>query len=312
MHKRTFQSSASRRGIAFVVLMTASVIGAAGCDRIERTASAESATTSSNSDPIRIAALLPFAADQLIEIGVTPVAVPLLRGDVPPSWDGIPTIAVDHSAGPNLEQLMASDPDVVITSSVYAQFLPAVEQSTGAEIVVMDVDSVADVSGHVARLGEISGRTDEAAALMSSLDDRMNSEPVDDESVRVLAVFGTPHAFYAFLPSSYLGDLIAHAGGTLVTEDMQSHGVFRGLAPLSMESVLDRDPDHLLVIFHGPEESARAMLKQDALWGQLAAVRDDQVTFLKDDLYAMRPGSELPRAIGEIREIMAEARSRLP
>ena len=39
----------------------------------------------------RIASLLPFAADQLIAMGIEPVCVPGLRGLAPESWSGIPT-----------------------------------------------------------------------------------------------------------------------------------------------------------------------------------------------------------------------------
>lgn len=296
-----------------------SAIGA-GCEDAESTAppatpvQSDAAEDVQNEEavaaPVRVAALLPFAADQLIEMGAPPVAVPLIRGDMPEAWDGIMPIAIDHSAGPNIEQLIAVDPDVVVTSAVYSQFLESMKQSTGAEIVIMDVDSVDEVEGHIERLGEIAQRQDEAAALVESIDASISDLQPEGEPVRVLAVFGTPHAFYTFLPSSYLGDLVSHAGGELITEDMESHGVFRGLAPLSMEAVIDRDPDQLMVVFHGSEESARAMLEQDSLWSQLSAVRNGHVAFLRDDLYAMRPGSELPRAISEIQSILEEARSR--
>jgi len=300
-----------RVSLFLVIAASACVLlAAAGCDdnageRVETVSELASA------DP-RVAVLLPFAADQLLQLGLRPVAVPGLAGEPPAEWRGIPTVAMDHSAGPNLEQLMASAPDVVITSSVYAQFVPAMEQSTAASVVVMDVNSIADVFTHIEQLGRLTGRHDEAQARVAEIEKQIAQSGEAAERVRVLAVFGTPHAFYAFLPSSYLGDLVRHAGGEMITGDLESHGVFRGLAPLSMEAVIDRDPDHLMVVFHGPEESARAMLEQDALWGGLSAVRNGHVTFLTDDLYAMRPGSELPRAINEIRAVIREAKSRLP
>src|SRR6056297_1519826 len=40
-------------------------------------------------DTPRVAALLPFAADQLIALGVQPVLVPALRGCQPEAWQGI-------------------------------------------------------------------------------------------------------------------------------------------------------------------------------------------------------------------------------
>ena len=276
-----------------------------GCDRGGQAVSAAKPTDAERAE--RIVALLPFAADQLIEMGVTPAGVPRLDGEQPESWQSIPTVALDHSAGPNLEQLIAADPDLIVTSSVYAQFVPAMERSTGSEALVMDVDSVASVPEHIRTLGELAGRPQRASELVERIE--RHSRPASPESpVSTLAIFGTPHAFYAFLPDSYLGDLVSLAGGELITGDMQSHGVFRGLAPLSMETVVDRDPEQLIVVFHGPEQTARAMIDRDPLWSGLRAVREDRVAFLRDDLYAMRPGSEMPRAIDEIKRIIAQAR----
>jgi len=258
----------------------------------------------------RVVALLPFAADQLLALDVRPVAVPALRGEPPSAWDGIERVAMDHSAGPNLEQLIAARPDIIVTSSVYAQFVPAMERATGARVEIMDIDSVASVARHLERLGELVDRPDRAAAraheLLSDLPDRQ----AEADPVRVLAVFGTPHAFYAVLPDSYLGDLVERAGGELVTRGLDDHPIYRGLAPLSMETVMHHDPEQLIVIFHGPEETARAMLERDPLWSGLSAVRSGGVAYLADDLYAMRPGSELDRAMAEIEGIINEARDR--
>ena len=310
-HSQPLSSRNPVRLIAFIalaiVLMVVLVLAA--CDR-SSPAQVERVAAESPSTP-RIVALLPFAADQLIELGVTPVAVPLIRGNTPAAWEGIPRVTVDHSAGPNIEQLIAMGPDVVVTSSVYAQFVPAIESATDARVVIMDVDSVDHVSQHIKDLGEIAGVPGDAADYAGSIESRLGARDRAGDPIDVLGVFGTPHAFYAFLPDSYLGDLVAHAGGAMITGDMESHSVFRGLAPLSMEVVLERDPDLLLVVFHGSEDSARAMLEADALWSGLSAVQDERVVFLKDDLYAMRPGSELPRAMDEIREIIGDVREQL-
>ncbi len=281
----------------------------------------ESSSSSTQSEPRaergavagpRIVALLPFAADQLLAMGVTPLAVPQLAGDVPPAWAGLPTVTVDHSAGPNVEQLISHSPDVVITSSVYAQFVRGIETGTGSEVVIIDIDSIGDVLESIERLGEIAGVPDRAGSLAERVRRDLGSAWESEPDIDVLAIFGTPHAFYAFLPDSYLGDLVEHSGGRFITDGMVEHSVFRGLAPLSMEVVIDRDPDQLLVLFHGPQESAQAMLDRDPLWSELSAVKNGDVTFLQDDLYAMRPGSELGRAIADIRGIMQRARASKP
>jgi ABC-type Fe3+-hydroxamate transport system substrate-binding protein len=298
--------------LIFVGLIVA-LVGLVACDDgIAQRASASSTPKEPSDVHVpRIATLVPFAADQLIELGARPVAVPALARSAPSKWAGIPTVAIDHSAGPNIEQLLASGPDVVVASTVFAQFMPMVEQSTGAQVVLMDVQSIEDVTEHIRTLGELSGRMDAAVARINQVEQQLAKAERISSPIEVLAIFGTPHSFFAFLPDSYLGDLVARAGGVMISGGLESRGVFRGLAPLSMEFVIDRDPDQLIVVFHGPEESARAMLHDDPLWSQLSAVGDGRVAFLKDDLYAMRPGSELPRAINEITAILEEARSRL-
>lgn len=291
-------------------LVVVPVVVLAGCGRqpgAHDTPSDAPGQTASETPP-RIVALLPFAADQLIEMGVRPAGVPALRGDVPAAWGDCPTIAIDHTAGPNIEQIIAARPDVVVTSSVYAAFNPAIERATHARVVVMDVESVDDIGRHVRTLGELCGRGEAGERLASELESVHAGTDAAGAKVRTLAVFGTPHAFYAFLPDSYLGDVIARCGGELITSDLESHPVFRGMAPLSMEAVMQRDPDLLVVVFHGSEGSARAMLEANPLWAGLRCVRDGHVAFLRDDLYAMRPGSEAPRAFAEIGGIIDGAR----
>ena len=157
---------------------------------------------SSDSDhkAIRIVALLPFAVDQLIDIGVNPVAVPLIRGGVPESWNGIATVSTDHSAGPNIEQIIAAQPDVIISSSVYAQFVPQIESLTGCEVVMMDIDSIESVITNMKILGEITNRVDEAGLLIAKTTAVLEAAAPIDHDPDVLAIFGTPHAFYAFSP----------------------------------------------------------------------------------------------------------------
>mgnify|MGYP001402362899 CR=1 FL=1 len=259
----------------------------------------ESVATSDISGP-RIVTLMPFAADQLLEMGVMPVGVPSLRGPMPDAWRGIPTVQLDHSVGPNLEQLLSCEPDVIVTPSTYLQFVDVIRDMTKAEVVVMDVASIEDVFQNIRELGEMANVPLAAEQLCSSIQSSLNQKVSLKESVDVLAIFGTPHSFFAFLPNSYLGDLVRYAGGTVGPEGLGEHRVYKGLAPLTMESVVEFDPDALLVLFHGPEESSRAMFENDPLWSNLRAIRDGHVKYISDDLYAMRPGSNLQGAIAEI------------
>ncbi|MCH2148850.1 MAG: ABC transporter substrate-binding protein [Phycisphaerales bacterium] len=264
----------------------------------------ESSEAVSQLDEVRIATLLPFAADQLIQMGVRPVCIPGLRGRAPEAWEGIPSVQLDHSAGPNLEQLLAVEPDFIITGSTYAQFMPHIAEVTQAEVIIMDVETVDSVMVHIRTLGRISEHEMQAEVLAVALEERLKAQTDGYEAIdpiNVLAIFGTPHSFYSFMPESYLGDLVRYAGGRMGPEGLTSHKIYRGLAPLTMETVIEFDPDLLLVLFHGPEETSRAMFEGDPLWGSLRAVHEGRIHFLADDMYAMRPGSQVDLAMEQIR-----------
>ena len=259
----------------------------------------------------RVAALLPFAADQLIALGVQPVLVPALPGGQPEAWQGIEAGALDHSVGPNIEQLIAADPDVIIMSAVYTQFVPQIESTTDARIVTMDPDTLEDVAAHTRTIGELVGKQAEAEQWVADFNAQLaSSEPIESagDPISVLAVFGTPQSFFAFLPDSYMGDLVETAGGRLITSDMTGHRFYRGLAPLSMEVVVQRDPDVILVVFHGPERAARALFARDPLWAQLTAIKEDRIAFLPNDLYAMRAGSQAATALENVHTALENAK----
>ena len=256
----------------------------------------------------RIVALTGFSADQLLNIGIRPVAVPGFRNLNDIDWDGIPKIQLDHSAGPNIEQIIASDPDYIISSSIYSQFMPYVETVTDAEVVYMDVDSISSIKDHIQTLGVIANREKAASDLVNSLYQAISANQTNDLDLKVLAIFGTPHSFFAFMPNTYLGDLVKSSGGTMGPEGLSSHKVYKGLAPLSIESVIEYDPDVLLVLFHGPESTSKQMFESDPLWKSLKAVNNDRMFFLSEDLYAMRPGSNLRDALAEISSCLNSVR----
>ena len=78
-----------------------------------------------------------------------------------------------------------------------------------------------------------------------------------------------------------------------------------------METVVEFNPDLLLVLFHGPEDTSRAMFESDPLWSSLTAVDENRMFFLADDIYAMRPGSQLDLAMSQVNDYIKDVEQRL-
>jgi len=272
-------------------------------------------------EPKRIAALTAQAAEMLVDLGVKPILRPDSPHEPAPELRDTPTISIEHAAGPNLEQLVAAQPDLVISSSTFAQFIPSIESATEAPVLTLDVRSVADIKDNARLLGELLKRSAQAESLIEAIDAsvaRTNlggtgvppvaGRAAPTEAPKVFALFGAPSAFYAFLPETYLGDLVDIAGGRLIAVGESSDSRYRGFAPIGMESLLAADPDCVLTVAHSPSgdagETKLDSLRADPAWSSLRAVREGCVVSLPERLYVTAAGARFEHALRLVREAL--------
>lgn len=262
--------------------------------------------------PERIAALAPFAVEMLLDLGVEPVLRASVRGETPEAWASIPELPISHGAGPEMERLVASRPDLVILPEPFAHFASSVRSATGAPVLVLDVRTLDEAQQMLEVLGMLTGRGEQAFDRAGELERRTREIAADvpGDGPGVFALFGTPDAFYAFLPESYLGDLASQLGATLVTEGLPEDRSFGGFAQFSLETVVSRDPDALLIVTHGGvADGVIERLRRDPAWRGLRAVREGRVGVLSDDLFVLRPGASPAEAMGLLRDALYETPS---
>jgi len=256
--------------------------------------------------PERVAALAPHAAELLAALGVEPALRPSTAHEWSPAVRDVPTISVEHAAGPNLEQLAQAAPDLVVTTSTFAQFIPAMEAATGEPALVLDVRSVADLVEAIATLGELVGKSERADALIADIETTAEAAAPADASraPRVFALFGSPSAFYAFLPDTYLGDLVEIAGGDLVEAGRSRDSRYKGLAPVGLETIVAAEPDVILVVAHSGAEANLTSLRADPVWSNLRAVREGRVFSLPERLFVTAAGVRFGQAVEMVREAL--------
>lgn len=265
-------------------------------------------TVTLESPPKRVVPTVTFAFDLLRALEVTPV----LRPDIPEEYlaseedEEIPVIEMSHEAGPNLEQLAASAPDLVLTAPTFAQFADDMETVLGVPVLVLDIRSVDEVEAKFQWLGRILNRPKQAKKAMARFREEVETaaEGAPDEGARVFAMFGNPQSWYGFLPESYLGDLLAHLQGDLVTEGGEPLEAHRTLSPFSLERVLAADPDVILVVQHGATGEALTSLRDNPAWQGLRAVKEGRVYSISQWLFVMAPGPRAPEALRQLADIL--------
>jgi iron complex transport system substrate-binding protein len=230
--------------------------------------------------PKRIAALTPFTANTLAELGVRPVAIGQTLGGhdrLDPRLKKVPTLALSHPNGPNLEQLALRNPQLVLSAPIWRKGSAGMKR-LGMKVVESDPRSVPEVLTQTRRLGALVGRS----AAADRLARRQAAQiAVAQQGIRrrpkVLLIMGVGRTSYAMLSNSWGGDLLRRAGGRLLTAGLTASG---GYARISDESVVQRNPDVIIAVPHGaPSDMPRLAkyLSDKAGWRTTKAARHHRV-----------------------------------
>lgn len=217
--------------------------------------------TPAQAAPQRIAALTPFTANTLAEIGVRPVAIGETLGGrdrIDARLRGVPTLALSHPNGPNAEQLAVRNPQLVLSAPIWRKGEAAMKR-LGMRVAYSDPRNVADVFAQTRRIGGLVGKR----ALAERLATRQAAEvAAARRGIRkhpsVLLIMGVGRTSYAMLANSWGGDVVRQAGGRLLTGGLTASG---GYARISDEAVVDRNPDVIIAVPHGASSDIPKLAK---------------------------------------------------
>ncbi len=186
---------------------------------------------------------------------------------------------------PNLEQLIALQPDWVIGASGFHTDIADRLKGFGIETYLTDVSSWTGLEATIQRLA--NGLNVSPDRLIDQYTSLLPSEPPRLRS-KTLLLAGT-QPILSPNRQSWAGDLLDRFGADNVTAQLQSQGQFRGYVTLSAESILEVNPDIILVV--NPEsEDPLSDFQSRPFWEQLQAVKAGKVYAF--DYYGMvNPGS---------------------
>ncbi len=208
-------------------------------------------------------------------------------------------------------------PDVIVTQQLCPVCAVSTEQVNGAvrplprcpELVSLDPQTIGQVFADIRRVGEVTGRTVEAEALLARLEQRlaavraMVEATADRPRPRVLALewLDPPFAGGHWVP-----EMIDLAGGEDVIARPGDHS-----ARLTWEQVAAADPDVIVVMPCGFDEAGAreqiATIADRPDWSSLRAVREGRIFPVDANGCFSRPG---PRLVDGIERLAAILQSR--
>ena len=193
----------------------------------------------------------------------------------------------------NVEQIIALEPKVVLMATM-AQTKEQVEalEAAGVHVIVSDAQDIAGVYTAIELIGAVTGKNDEAAALIAGMKDSFAAIAAKAEGD------GSKTVYFEVSPLEY--GLWTAGKGTFMVELAQMIGLknafedVEGWAAISEEQVLERDPDYIVTISmyygEGPTPVEEIMGREG--WQELKAVKNEAV-FNADSNEVSRPGPRL-------------------
>jgi len=251
----------------------------------ERTVTDDSgATVTIHGEPQRIVSLAPANTEILFALGLGDRIVGVTdycnyppEAKTKPSIGGYSTVSV--------EKVIALKPDLIVAS--YGNGADAVNQfnTLNQTVITLNPANITGVLDDIAMVGYATGTDDNATALVTSLQTRIdaveqNASALPTHPKVAHIVWNDP--LYVSGNGTFQDELIILAGGTNAFSDKQYW------ATVSTEEFIAADPDILIVNsgtgMGGSEDSIALALENDTRFADVAAIKNHHVYVIDSDI----------------------------
>src|SRR5579864_4235289 len=248
--------------------------------------------------PRRVVALAPSITETIYSInagdavvGVTEFTDWTAEAKQRPSIGGI--------VNPSIERLVSLRPDLVIATRE-ANHMNTINDldRLGVPVFVVDLQGLDGVLESVRQVGRALNRSGDADRLVDRLRARRDAVITRVRGLarpRVLLVIW-PEPVTTIGRQAFITDVINAAGGQSVTEDLPQQ-----YPRISLEEVLRRDPDWLLLPANGHQPISLADLEKRPGWDRVEAVRRRHVLY-----YDERLDHSSPRAFDALEDLASK------
>ncbi|MGG0292921.1 ABC transporter substrate-binding protein [Bacillus pacificus] len=206
---------------------------------------------------------------------------------------------IGNAHQPNFEQIASLKPDVLIANNGFQKNVSTVE-GQGTKVMISSANSVQDIQKNIELYGTIMKKEDKAKELNQKITNQMKTYEKKSD-VKALLVYGAPGTYLAALPTSLSGDILEKTGGKNIAADFPEMKEYPQYAQLSVERIIEANPDVIYLITHGDPNSVKKafegeMMKNEA-WKNLDAVKQNRIVILPPDLFGSNPGTKVTEAM---------------
>ncbi|WP_127498375.1 heme ABC transporter substrate-binding protein IsdE [Paenibacillus glycanilyticus] len=280
--------------LAKMLVVTLSISALAACSSGGTTAREPETTAANASKPTATE-----AAKEEPRIVSTTVAVTQIMNALELDLVGIPTSVktlpdrykavkeVGNPMSPDMELVKSLRPTEVLSVTTLKTDLEPAFEAAKINATFLDLTSLASMEEAIKILGQKYERTEQAAKIVSQIDERIAeiSKSTEGRSKpAVLILLGVPGSYLVATEKSYIGSLVQLAGGV----NIASGAKVEYLAS-NTEYLQKSNPDIILRAAHGmPDEVIKMFdeeFKKNDIWKHFNAVKNGRVYDLPEELF---------------------------
>lgn len=242
--------------------------------------------------PQRIVSLAPAVTETLFALGLGEKVVGVTNYCDYPAEAGTKP-KVGGFSTPSAELVVAAKPDLVLATSINANYVPQLE-SAGLTVITIESLNLPQVLDNIRVIGRVTGTAEAANNLTADMQKRIDSIT---GKVSGLPDGQKPAVYFEIWPDplttggakSFVNSLITMAGGRNIAGDVEQDWV-----NLSPEMVLARDPQVAILCHHGSSLQTVEEFKSRKGWEQVSAIRNNRIGLVSDENTVVRTG---PRVV---------------
>jgi iron complex transport system substrate-binding protein len=250
--------------------------------------------------PQRIVSLAPANTEALFAVGAGAQVV----GDTtycnyPPEAAAVAKIGGYSADTISIEKIVALKPDLVLAESGTHDKVIAALDPLGITAIAVNPHTIEDVYSDLAMLGRITGQTEKASAIVSTMQKRIRAVsdktatiPQDKRVTVFWEVWDEP--LMTAGPGTFTGQLVELAGGINVFKDVK-----QDYPQINAEDVVKASPAAIMGPDTHSDKLTASLIARRPGWEQIAAVKTGRVYLVNGDT-SSRPGPRLADALEEI------------
>jgi iron complex transport system substrate-binding protein len=237
-------------------------------------------------NPHRVVCLAPSLTETVYALGLGAVVVGVTDfTDYPPEAQTKPSVGGLSDA--SLEKIVSLHPDLVLgMGTLNSEELVNELEHVGIPVFVVDPQGLQGIMASIQHVGDALNRSSDAARLLEHLEEQRVAVAAHVKGlarVKVLVVVWYDPVITAG-GKSFITDVISAAGAQSATADIP-----QAWPQISLEEVLRRSPDFVLLVRGVHGGITEGDLKAHAGWDQLPAVRDNRVIYMGERLFHPSP-----------------------